>query len=560
MALASGATFAGYMVARRLGAGMTGEVYLVQDRRSARWAALKILSRAWSSDSEFRGRFHWETAIAANLRHPHVIEVFDRGEFNDQLWIAMSYVEGISAAQLMADRFPAVSPVDEVLAILTAAAEALDEAHHRGLLHRDVKPANIVLTGREAGEQRVLLTDFGLARRGGASEAAPDGPAGYAAPEQLAGGQLDERADQYALAATAFHLLTGAPPVHETGAAPPLLSDQRPELARLDEVFSRALATDPADRFPSCGAFADAATEHGGVSVGDHNPESAAAAEYLTWPDLDDLSDRSAANLQPAAWRKEATGATKRPAPKAVTPRPTDSSASTVDTAGGSGGRRPVVPSRRRPRRLVLAAGAVVVVAALAVVAFLVARKFDLNADRDPSAPASTPLDGTYRLQVDRSKQTFNETPDPQPPDANSWWAFRSSCTPSACSAAAVQLDDGDHSRVKTPDAQPVLWDFRDGSWIARPTSGRVSCVGPAGAAGKQASSQVLTLHPQPSGDLTGQLTLTVQTNGCRQQGAVIRAPAVASRVGDVPPELQLPDPVTILATSSAPTTRTPHR
>jgi serine/threonine-protein kinase len=228
---------------------------------------------------------------------------------------------------------------------------------------------------------------------------------------------------------------------------------------------------------------------------------------------------------------------------------------------------------------VVLAAGAVVIVAALFAVAFLVARKFDLNAERDATAPASTPapepvaaspavappiqpapLDGTYRLQVDRSKQTFDETPDPQPPDANSWWAFRSSCTPSACSAAAVQLDDGDHSRVMTPDAQPVLWEFRDGSWVSRPTSGRSSCVGPTGAAGKQATSQVLTLWPRPSGDLTGEMTLTVQTNGCRQQGAVIRVPAVATRVGDVPPELQLPDPVTILATSAAPTTRAPHR
>ena len=146
-----------------------------------------------------------ETALVANVYHPHIVEVHARGEFDGRLWTAMDYVEGSSAAQLMAERFPAVSPAGEVLAIITAVASALDHAHHRGLLHRDVKPANILLTSPAAGEQRILLADFGIAPRGGT--------VGYAAPEQLTGAELDGRADQYALAATAFHLLTGAPPV-----------------------------------------------------------------------------------------------------------------------------------------------------------------------------------------------------------------------------------------------------------------------------------------------------------------------------------------------------------
>ena len=167
-----------------------------------------------------------------------------RGESEGQLWIATDYVDGSSAAQLMSERFPAVSPAGEVLAIITAVASALDHAHERGLLHRDVKPANILLTNQGEGEQRILLTDFGIARRGGT--------VGYAAPEQLTGAEIDGRADQYALAATAFHLLTGAPPVEQADPSaalrqifndpPPRLSDQRPELARLDGVFSRALA------------------------------------------------------------------------------------------------------------------------------------------------------------------------------------------------------------------------------------------------------------------------------------------------------------------------------
>src|ERR1700744_6496220 len=98
---------------------MTGDVYLVQDRQSSRWAALKVLSLAWSSNAEFRERFHAETPIAANLYHPHVVEVHDRGEFDSRLWIAMNYVEGVTAAQLMSDRFPAVSPAGEGFAVLT---------------------------------------------------------------------------------------------------------------------------------------------------------------------------------------------------------------------------------------------------------------------------------------------------------------------------------------------------------------------------------------------------------------------------------------------------------
>jgi serine/threonine-protein kinase len=152
MALASGAAFAGYVIARRLGSGSTGEVYLVQDHRSACWRAVKILSPALS------------TPAAARLRHPHIVEVHERGEFYGQLYVAMDYIDGINAARLIAGRFPAVSPAAEVLAVVTAAAEALDHAHQSGLLHRDVRPENILLTGRGEEEHRILLSDFGIAK------------------------------------------------------------------------------------------------------------------------------------------------------------------------------------------------------------------------------------------------------------------------------------------------------------------------------------------------------------------------------------------------------------
>ena len=155
-------------------------------------------------------------------------------------------------------------PKEEVLDIVTSVGEALDYAHQRGLLHRDVKPANIMLTDPESGEQRILLGDFGIARRVDDSSNLTAtnmtvGTVFYAAPEQLMGEDLDGRADQYALAATAFHLLSGSPPFHHSNptvvisqhltASPPALADRRPELSALDPVLAKALSKDPKDRF-----------------------------------------------------------------------------------------------------------------------------------------------------------------------------------------------------------------------------------------------------------------------------------------------------------------------
>src|ERR1700761_857767 len=156
MGLPSGATFAGYTVARRLSAATTGDVYLVLDPHRERWQALKILPP--TENSAYRARFAAETPLAVNLHHPHIVEVQERGQFEGRLYVAMEYVDGTDAVQLMDDSFPAVLPVGDVLAILTATADALDHAHGRGLLHRDVKPANIVLTARGQRQQRILLT------------------------------------------------------------------------------------------------------------------------------------------------------------------------------------------------------------------------------------------------------------------------------------------------------------------------------------------------------------------------------------------------------------------
>ncbi|MCV7278338.1 serine/threonine protein kinase [Mycolicibacterium flavescens] len=277
MPIADGAEFAGYTIIRLLGAGGMGEVYLAKHPRLPRLEALKILPQRISADPEFRQRFAREADMAASLFHPNIIGVHDRGEYRGQLWITMDFVDGTDAAQLVRSRHPNGMPLTDALEIVSAIADALDYAHERYLLHRDVKPANVLLTDARAGERRVMLADFGIAKAANETHGLTAtnmtvGSVAYAAPEQLMGRQLDGRADQYALACTAFHLLAGSQPFAQSTPAavigshlttpPPRLSAARPDLASIDEVLAKAMAKEPSDRFDTCREFA-LALRHG---------------------------------------------------------------------------------------------------------------------------------------------------------------------------------------------------------------------------------------------------------------------------------------------------------
>ncbi|MGV9411982.1 serine/threonine-protein kinase [Nocardia sp. NPDC003693] len=269
--LRSGERFAGYLIERELGRGGMGAVYLAQHPRLPRRTALKLLNRDLFGDTETRARFEREADLVARLEHPHIVPIYDRGSDGDQLWISMRYIDGPDASTLDSAK---LAPAQAVR-IIAATAQALDYAHRKGVLHRDVKPANILLE-HDDGEDRVFLADFGIARLRDDSAArltqtgSFTATLAYAAPEQLIGGDLDHRCDQYSLACTLFRLLTGDVPFSaehpvaimqgHLNTPPPRVSALRPGLPpALDAVLARAMAKSPAERFDSCVEFATAA-------------------------------------------------------------------------------------------------------------------------------------------------------------------------------------------------------------------------------------------------------------------------------------------------------------
>lgn len=279
--LAAGSSVSGYRVERVLGSGGMGTVYMVTNPELPRREALKLLSSELSRDAGFRARFIREATVAAQLEHPNIVAIHRRGETSTgQLWIAMQLVDGIDADAAL--RQGAVTPA-RALHIVTEVGKALDHAHHRQVVHRDVKPANFLLSGPVGPSERVLLGDFGIARALNDTSVTRTGEViatvTYAAPEVFGGGSVDPRADLYSLGCSLYRMLTGAPPFPAENAAavmmahlmhpPPRVSDRAPWLPRaLDDVIATAMAKDPAARFASAGELAGAATEalHRGVS------------------------------------------------------------------------------------------------------------------------------------------------------------------------------------------------------------------------------------------------------------------------------------------------------
>lgn len=268
-------TFIGdYRVVRLLGAGGMGEVYLVEHPRLPRHDAVKLLDMSVSRDRQFRSRFKREADLLAALRHPNIITIYDRGEENGRLWLAMEFVDGEDTAKLLKSR--GKLPLDLATQIIAGAGAALDYAYaeHR-ITHRDVKPANTLLEfGADEQLKAVKLADFGIAKAADESTSLTStgitvGTMAYISPEAIEGRTLDNRADLYSLGCTAFELLTGRPPftassipalmMSHVSQAPPSVTQLAPELpAHFDDVFARVLAKDPGARFQTCKEFVDA--------------------------------------------------------------------------------------------------------------------------------------------------------------------------------------------------------------------------------------------------------------------------------------------------------------
>ena len=262
-----GTEVAGYRILEPLGSGGTSVVYRAEHVRLGRRAALKLLTPA-VGHADFRDRFLRESQLAASLDHPSIVPVYDAGEADDLLYIAMACIEGSDLKTLLADE--GRLPPRRALRIAGQIASALDAAHARGLVHRDVKPANILV----GADDRAFLSDFGvvkeLASNGMTRTGSFIGTIEYSAPEQIEGGHVDARTDVYSLACVLYECLTGTSPFQRVSDVavlnahlhdpPPKLTKAIPELpVALEQALARALSKSPLDRYASCGDLVAAA-------------------------------------------------------------------------------------------------------------------------------------------------------------------------------------------------------------------------------------------------------------------------------------------------------------
>ncbi|MHA6783826.1 protein kinase domain-containing protein [Pseudonocardia saturnea] len=389
--------FGRYRLEELVGRGGMGEVFRAFDTEHERVVALKRLPAHLASDPEFRARFRKEAAIASRLTEPHIVPIHDFGEIDGRLYLDMRLVSGRDLAAVLSQDGP-LAP-ERAVSVVAQVASALDAAHASGLLHRDVKPANVLLSGDFA-----YLADFGVARaidgsRDSALTAtgATVGTLGYMAPERFLGDHVDHRADVYALACVLVELLTGRPPfaavsgpalmhAHMAADAPSVSRTVAGVPAALDEVVARGMAKRPEDRYATAGALAAAATAALAVPV--PAPRRAAetrlvgaAAHHPGWP-----ADPWSPAHPGYASGPQPSGPTLYGAP-AYAPQP-----------HGAAAYAPPVAPRRKPWVAAVAAAAVV---ALAVAAGVVLwpRGEVITEPRQPevvvTGPTSTPPTST---------------------------------------------------------------------------------------------------------------------------------------------------------------------
>jgi WD40 repeat protein len=351
-----GSQVAGYLLEQQLGAGGMAVVFRARDVRLGRLVALKVMAPTMAGDDTFRRRFVREARAAAAVDDPHIIPVYEAGDAGGVLFIAMRFVNGGDVGSLVRREGP--MSAERTMSVISPVASALDAAHAVGLVHRDVKPANMLIDTGPGRPDHVYLSDFGLSKGSQSGQLTGSGQflgtPDYTAPEQIAAKTADGQADQYALACSAFELLTGVVPFANTegwatvwahlNTAPPTPTTLRPELPpAVDAVLARGMAKNPQDRYPSCGAFAD---DLRAVLGGGSYPLGAPAVGTGSVP----------TSAAPTIGNAPATGGMWRP-----------------DLNGTTSPDRSAPRARRRRGRVIAVAGAVVVCAAVAA-ALLVPR------------------------------------------------------------------------------------------------------------------------------------------------------------------------------------------
>jgi Protein kinase domain len=364
-----GSQFAGYRIEALIGRGGMGELYQAENPRLGNKVALKLLAPELAEEHLFRERFVRESRLAASLNHPNVIPIFDAGEEGGLLYIAMRYVDGPDLKALL--QRDGALPLERVLSIVGQVGSALDCGHQRGLIHRDVKPGNILLEeGGNGAGGHVYLSDFGVAkhtlsRSGLTSTGQFVGTIDYIAPEQIEGKTLDGRADVYSLGCVLFEALTGTPPFdRESNVAmmyahllepPPSLSERRPDLpGAVDEVVETALAKDPAQRYESCSLLVQSLRERSAV------PAAASTVAALAPATVAAAAPPTRAAAAPAA-HVPATPAAAAATPRAGAPAaPPSFSPAGPDAPAGA---------RRRGRKRLVGLVALVVAAGVAATA-----------------------------------------------------------------------------------------------------------------------------------------------------------------------------------------------
>jgi hypothetical protein len=399
--LVDGDEFAGYRIERRLGRGGMGVLYLALEPGLQRRVALKLIAPEAAADDVFAQRFAEESRIAASIEHPNVVPIYAAGEEEGVPFIAMRYVAGSDLGRRLA-REGKLGPA-EAVALIAQVGNGLDAIHAAGLVHRDVKPANVLLS-EGAGAPHAYITDFGVARNVATNSGLTQtgrfvGTLDYVAPEQISGAAVDARVDVYALGCLLFKLLTGEVPFPRDGEAarlyahlndpPPAPSLYVPEVSMaLDDVVVRAMSKQPEDRYPSAGDLgraAEAALRGGPVAIPERTVATGAAAT------------RTAETMQPEP--VEPTAETPAPVePTAVTQAPEPTAATAV-------GR----PSHGR-RRLAFGAGLAALVA-VAVVAVIVLS----GGDGGAGSGTTTTADTTPKEETGAKEQQQKEKPQPKP-------------------------------------------------------------------------------------------------------------------------------------------------